>query len=564
MPTDAHEEARTLRGILRDLVGLSAMSAVWASREPDTVAAGLADVMTGLLQLDNIFVRLTVPGVPGAAEVTRGKLWKTFPEWLESHLAEKGWLSGKQVISDIGDGVEPCRGVAIPIGVDAEGGVIVAACGRIDFPTETDRLLLSVAANHAAAVFQSGRLKEHQAQMRFLESLDKIDRAIQRTSDLDRMMGDVLDVVLTTFGCDRAWLVYPCDPENFDTNEPELAHRVRVERTRPEYIGARTAGVPIPNDPEVARVSRTALASDGPVRFGPESDHAIPTCIAKRFGVRSMIAMAVYPKMDRPYLFGLHQCSSPRVWTQREERLFHEIGRRLADALDTQLMFRSLRESERKLSESRAELAASRVRIIAAADQTRRQIERDLHDGVQQRLVSLVLAQRTALALVPSGLDELRAQLSEMGAGLAGVLEEVQELSRGIHPAVLARGGLGSALGTLARRSAVPVQVEVHTQARLPEPLEVAAYYVVSEALANAAKHAKASEVHVAVDVRDGALRISIRDDGRGGADPTRGSGLVGLADRVDAFGGTIDVASPVGLGTTLCVSLPIGEPRTG
>jgi len=363
----------------------------------------------------------------------------------------------------------------------------------------------------------------------------------------------VLDVVLATFGCDRAWLDYPCDPDvDF--------HRVRMERTRPEYIGAYGAGVDIPNDPGVASVFRSVLAISGPVRFDPESDRALPGQPAERFGIKSMIAMAVYPKVDMPYMFGLHQCSHPRVWKPREERLFHEIGRRLADALDTLLMLRNLREGERNLARSRAELAASRARIVAAADETRRQIERDLHDGVQQRLVSLALAQRSAEAIVPAELYELRLQLSQVVDGLAGAIEELQEISRGIHPAILAQGGLAPALKTLARRSAVPVDLDVRAGARLPEPVEVAVYYVVSEALTNAAKHAHASVVQVGVGARDGVLELSIRDDGSGGADPTRGSGLIGITDRVDALGGTIELASPVGQGTTLLITLPIEE----
>jgi signal transduction histidine kinase len=558
MSVDADAEIAALRSVLRDLVALSAIPAAWVGREPAAVAAGLADALTGLLRLDFVHVRLCVPGVPGAADVTRGEAWQAFPGWLESHLAECGRLSGKEIIPDVDGGAGQRRGVVIPIGVDAEGGMVAAACDRPDFPSAADQLLLSLAANHAAAAFQSVRLNEHHAQMWFLESLDRIDRAIQGTSGLDSVMGDVLDVVLATFRCDRAWLVYPCDPDAFGRDDPEVTHRVRVERTQPEYTGVSAAGPDIPNAPEVADVSRIALASSGgPVRFDPESDHALPAQLTERFSVRSMIAVAVYPKVDRPYLFGLHQCSYPRVWTPQEERLFHEIGRRLSDALDTQLMLRDLRDSERKLSESRAELAASRVRIIAAADETRRQIERDLHDGVQQRLVSLVLAQRMAQALVPSQLGELRAQLSEVADGLTGAVEELQEISRGIHPAILAQGGLAPALRSLARRSAIPVRLEVRAERRLPGQVEVAAYYVVSEALTNAVKHANAAEVHVAVDVRDAVLVLSIRDDGCGGADATRGSGLVGLADRVDALGGTIDVASPVGQGTTLRVTLP-------
>jgi signal transduction histidine kinase len=560
MAADADADAETLglRSALRDLVALSAMSALWVSTEPAAVAAGLAEVLTALLRLDFVFVRLRVPGVTGVVEATHGTAWRTFPEWLERHLAEGG-LSGKEIVPDVDGGVSQYRGVVIPIGMGAEGGVIGAACDRDDFPTAVDQLLLSVAANHAAAAFQSARLKEQRAQMWFLENLDRIDRAIQGTSDLDGMTGGVLDVALATFGCDRTWLVYPCDPDAFRPGAPGIHHLVRAERIRPESSGACGAAAEIPDIPEVANISRIALAADGPVRFGPESDQEVPPQLAERFSTKSMIAMAVYPKVDKPYLFGLHQCSTARVWTLQEERLFHEIGRRLGDALGMQLMFRNLRDSERKLEQSRAELAASRARIVTAADDTRRRIERDLHDGVQQRLVSLVLAQRTAQALVPAELgNELRRQLSEVADGLAGALEELQEISRGIHPAILSQGGLAHALRSLARRSAVPVELEVNTETRLPEPVEVAAYYVVSEALTNAAKHARAAAVRVAVEVRDGRLELSIRDDGRGGADPALGSGLIGLTDRVDALGGTIDVASPPGQGTALHVTLPV------
>jgi PAS domain S-box-containing protein len=707
MPSGTDAEIVALRTVLRDLVALSAIPAAWVGREPAAVAAGLADALVSMLQLDFVFVRLRVPSVAGDVDVTRGKARDTFPEWLESHLPKNGQLSGMEVISDVGGGA-PCRGVVIPVGVGAEGGVVAAACSRIDFPTEIDQLLLSLAANHAATAFQSAYLihertraeeklrkardeletkvdertaelrrseaylseaqklthtgtaaldgvtgevihssdehsrlygldpergipsfdefrqrvhpkdragwtealreglkqavrvegefrvvpprgplrylgavvhpvlnargeldefvatvvdvterkhaeEEHRAQLWFLESMDVIDRAIQGTSDLEQMMGDVLDAVLTIFRCDRAWLLYPCDPEAGSL-------RVPAERTRPEFAGALGAGADIPNEPEVADVSRNLLASDGPVRFDPESDCALPPELAVRFDIKSIIAMAVHPKVDKPYAFGLHQCSRPRVWTPHEERLFHEIGRRLADALDTLLMFRNLRESQHKLEGSRAELAASRARIVTAADQTRRRIERDLHDGVQQRLVSLALEQRQAEAMVPAELRELRAQLSRVVDGLAGAMEELQEISRGIHPAVLARGGLVAALKTLGRRSAVPVLLELHAENPLPEPVEVAVYYIVSEALTNTAKHAHASAVDVLVEERGGVLGLSIRDDGIGGADPRRGSGLIGLTDRVDALGGTIEVASPSGEGTTLRITLPIEE----
>jgi signal transduction histidine kinase len=209
-------------------------------------------------------------------------------------------------------------------------------------------------------------------------------------------------------------------------------------------------------------------------------------------------------------------------------------------------------------AESRSELAASRARIVAASDETRRRIERDLHDGTQQRLVSLALQLRVAESTVPPELDEPRETIGRVAGELNGVIDELREISRGIHPAVLSEGGLRPALRTLARHSAIPVELDAVTEARLPEPIEVAAYYVVSEALANTAKHARASRVRVAVAVRNSSLQLSIRDDGVGGADAARGSGLIGLRDRVEALGGSIEISSRPGEGTSVFVELPL------
>ena len=190
------------------------------------------------------------------------------------------------------------------------------------------------------------------------------------------------------------------------------------------------------------------------------------------------------------------------------------------------------------------ELAASRRRIVAASDETRRQIERDLHDGTQQRLVSLGLAVRAAEASLPPERDDLRAQLSGVAQGLVAAVEDLQEISRGIHPAILSKGGLAPALRALVNRSAIPVDLEITADIRLAEPIEVAAYFVASEALANAAKHSQASRIDVSLEQCDGSLVLSVADDGVGGADASRGSGLIGLTDRVEALGGTISIVS--------------------
>lgn len=209
-------------------------------------------------------------------------------------------------------------------------------------------------------------------------------------------------------------------------------------------------------------------------------------------------------------------------------------------------------------TDSLAELRASRTRVLAAADEARRRIERDLHDGAQQRLVSLALAVRAAQAEVPPKAGRLGEELASVVDGLTSVLDDLRELARGIHPTVLSDGGLVPALKTLARRSIVPVKLDVRVVGRLPERVEVAAYYVICEALANAAKHSDASAVQVAVDVTGEVLHLRVLDDGHGGADPALGSGLVGLQDRVEALGGMVVIDSPVGAGTSLDADLPL------
>jgi signal transduction histidine kinase len=207
-----------------------------------------------------------------------------------------------------------------------------------------------------------------------------------------------------------------------------------------------------------------------------------------------------------------------------------------------------------------AELTASRARIVATADETRRRIERDLHDGAQQRLVSLGIRLRAAQMSVPPEAADLAAQLDDLVTETTSALDELRELARGIHPAILAEGGLPPSIKALARRSAVPVELDVQVDRRLPEQIEIAAYYLVSEALTNAAKHADAAVVRVEVGTTDDTLHVRVRDDGRGGADLDRGSGLIGLEDRVEALGGHLSVRTGPEEGTTVAADLPIRD----
>jgi PAS domain S-box-containing protein len=208
-------------------------------------------------------------------------------------------------------------------------------------------------------------------------------------------------------------------------------------------------------------------------------------------------------------------------------------------------------------AEAREELAASRARIVEAGDAERRRIERNLHDGAQQRLVALSLMLRLARTKLAKGDEDALGVLDRANAELADAVQELRELARGIHPAVLTDRGLVAALEMLVGRANVPVELCAEFDGRLPQPVEAAAYYLVSEALTNASKHAGACSVRVEVRRENGAALVEVADDGRGGAESGSGSGLRGLADRIEALGGRLEVKSAVGEGTALRAHIP-------
>lgn len=232
------------------------------------------------------------------------------------------------------------------------------------------------------------------------------------------------------------------------------------------------------------------------------------------------------------------------IWSARPEPLPPGTERRIGDFAD--LVSTAIANAE------------TRARIVTAADHARQQIERDLHDGAQQRVVSLGIELRSVEAAVPPDQQELREQISRVVVGLGAIASELREISRGIHPGILSKGGLGPAIRGLARRSAIPVELDVNVNSRMPESIEVAAYYLVSEALTNAAKHARATEVTVRAGTEDGKFHLTVVDNGVGGAVIGSGSGLIGLKDRVEALSGRLEVLSPAGCGTTLVATIPL------
>ncbi len=421
--------------------------------------------------------------------------------------------------------------VAIPILVEGRiWGTLGIATSRGPFPADTEQRLASfteliaLAIANADSRSQTLRLLEEQAALRRVATLVATGPSPTEVSRV------VADEVRRLLGVEDAGV---CRYEPDGTGALVVGLGPNIRKSAPRWALEDAASTS-----QVWRTGRSARfdADRWANADGPIADQL------RRLSVRSVAAS---PIVVEGRLWG-----AVVVWSKNAP-LPPDTEERMASF--TELVAMAIGNAE-----SRAELAASRARIVAASDETRRLIERDLHDGAQQHLVSLGLELRLAQTGVPEELREVRGEIARIADELTSVLDELREMARGIHPAMLSEGGLRPALRTLARRATLPVELDIATDQRFPQPVEVAAYYVVSEALTNAAKHSDASYVGVSVSERDGVLHLSIGDDGVGGADPLGGSGLIGLRDRVEALGGTIGIKSPPGTGTTVQVTLPV------
>ena len=418
--------------------------------------------------------------------------------------------------------------VATPIVVGGRyWGVTVAATSREDFPAATESRmadfmeLAALAIANAKAEQELRELADTQAALRRLAML------VARGEPPEAMFAAVTREALRHFGSGTARMIrYELDgTATLLANEGTTGLHVRV--------GERWEGYPPTGlTATVLRTGQAARVED--YRDIPGGEPYL------REGLRSAVAMPIHVdgRLWGAIAVGSGQGPLPPDTEQRMTQFTDLVATAVANA------------------QNRAELIASRARIVAASDDARLRIERDLHDGAQQHLLALAL--RLRIAAAPEESDEIHTEITDVAEGLMDVIDELQEISRGIHPAILSSAGLRAALRALGRRSVIPVQMDVRIGGRLPGPVEVGAYYVVSETLTNAAKHANASVVEVDAEASGGRLRLRVRDDGVGGADPQLGSGLAGLKDRIEALSGTFSVHSPPGGGTTVSCELPV------
>ena len=430
--------------------------------------------------------------------------------------------------------------VGAPISVEGRMWGLLAAVSTHDEPLPADtegRLagfaeLVATAIANAQARVELGGFAEEQAALRRVATL------VARAAPPEEVFASVTAEVGRVLCADSAGM------SRFDPGDAAIVLGLwsRTGTALPIQVGTRVEVGGRNVTTLVFQTRRPARIDDYTDASGVGAFHT-----ARELGIRSSVGA---PISVAGRLWGVMIVSS-----MREEPLAADTEPRLAAF--TELVATALANAE-----AQAALTASRERIVAAADTTRRRIERDLHDGAQQRLVALALQLRTVRATVPPEAGELRAQLDSLAAEATSTLDELRQLARGIHPPALARGGLCPALQALGRRSAVPVKLDIRVDGRLPEQIEIGAYYVVSEALTNATKHAQASTVHVEVLIVEGdgdaVLRVRVRDDGRGGADLSRGSGLVGLKDRVEALGGGLSVQTAPGAGSSVQAELPL------
>jgi PAS domain S-box-containing protein len=429
-------------------------------------------------------------------------------------------------------GIESAVGVPITVAGTTWGAMIAVARGRDPLPANTESRLARFTELVAAAISNAEARRD-------LRRLVDEQAALRRVATLVARQAAPADVFAAV--AQEAGTLLGSDATNLTRYERDGTATI-VGGWSPTGQSHYRTGARGPLTPR--SVTARVFESGHPVRIDSDVDLPGPlTAGTQSLGFRTALAA---PIIVRGRLWGVLAASATAA------------NRPLPDAELRLAAFAELAGTAVANTEARSELSASRARILAAGDEARRRIERDLHDGTQQQLVSLGLELQRLRATLPSELQDSQAALDRIDEALDRVLDDVREISRGVHPAILSQWGLERALRVLARRSSTPVELDIKLGERLPESIEIAAYYVVSEALANVAKHAEASFASVSARESNRRLFVSVRDDGVGGADARSGSGLSGLVDRVEVMRGDLVLESPPGQGTTISIELPL------
>ncbi|HYZ28817.1 MAG TPA: GAF domain-containing protein [Thermoleophilaceae bacterium] len=560
MPLDTDAELSRLRAVVRDVLAVSSIAAAWTRKEPRGVATGFADAVRELLHVDFAFVRLCDPDGAGAVEVTRGYAWRRFPAWLEEHRARvDGDVPHGEFVPDVGRG----RGLVIPIGVGGDRGVVAVASERSDFPTETERLLLSHVANQAAIAFENTRLLQerrraeeelredrHQLEVKVVERTAKLARSEAYLAELAEEQGALRRVATlvaegaspaAVFDAVAAEVEELLDADRVLLSRYEAGDKVTIVAHRgpgAERVPPGTRASHAEGDSVTATVWHTARPARIEHLKGTAGE--VPA-LARKLGLRTSVGA---PIIVEGGLWGVITAS----WTVEQPP---PLGteERMAD-------FAELLETAIANADGRDQLAASRARLLTEGDEARRRVVRDLHDGAQQRLVQTILI----LKLARRALEEADGNLESLIADALEQAEqgnaELRELAQGILPPILTRGGLRAAVDSLSARLDLPVAVDIPAE-RFPEETEANAYFIVAEALTNVVKHAQAAHAAVLIHAPDAMLHVEVSDDGIGGADPD-GHGLIGLRDRASALGGSLELESPASGGTLVSATLPL------
>lgn len=543
---DLAEEQAALRRVAT-LVGRGA--------DPEEVFSAVSNEVGQLFQSDQAAVArfdadgsgmVVVGATPGIRGVSVGTHWR-LEEFLLSTTVYRTGRPARNDHASLNDATGPiadtyraigaASNVAAPITVEGElWGVMTVSDLAKRLPAEAEQRLESFTELIGTAIANAQSRRELAGSRARAVRLAREQAALRRVATLVARSAEAEDVLAAVVECVR------------DVFEVELVAVCRYQAD--EMLVLSSSGVPafpvgsrlplnVPSIP--ASVYETGRA----VRIDDYSEASGLHAVVRDWNVKSAVGA--------PIIVDGAVWGSINVATVEEERLPPDVEDRLA-------RFTDLIATAVSNAAMRGELAASRARVIAAADESRRKIERDLHDGAQQQLVTLAVALHRAKAQIPAGHEALQRDLDRIAHGLTRAIQQLQDLSRGIHPAILSEGGLSPALKALARRSSMCVELDLGCDERFSDPIEVAAYYIVSEALTNASKHSGATRVWVSVRHEGSTLRLSVRDDGAGGAQPGRGSGLIGLKDRVEALDGRFGIESPVGRGTRIVVEIPVPE----